>query len=95
MALAYFITFTIYGTWLHGSSKGKGSVDAEHNEFGTPFVEPDADREQQAREAMVQPAYVMAPRNARLSARRSWNWRRNEAGTCWRRTYEAITYMWS
>ena len=33
MALAYFITFTTYGTWLPGSVKGKGSVDREHNQF--------------------------------------------------------------
>lgn len=61
MALAYFITFTTYGTWLHGSSKGLGSVDTEHNVFGTPFLEPDAEREQKARETMAQPPYVMGP----------------------------------
>ncbi len=60
MALAYFITFTTYGTWLHGSGKGFGSVDKEHNAFGTPFVDPDEQREQWAREAMTQPAYVMS-----------------------------------
>lgn len=60
MALAYFITFTTYGTWLHGSAKGKGSVDSEHNVYGTPFVAPDAERECAARAAMVQPPYVMS-----------------------------------
>jgi REP element-mobilizing transposase RayT len=59
MALAYFITFTTYGTWLPGSAKGQGSVDAEHSIYGTPFVEPDAQREAAARTAMVQPPYVM------------------------------------
>jgi REP element-mobilizing transposase RayT len=59
MPLAYFITFTTYGTWLPGSAKGKGSVDAEHNVYGTPFVAPDAQREEEARAAMVQPPYVM------------------------------------
>jgi hypothetical protein len=81
MALAYFITFTTYGTWLHGSAKGKGSVDEEHNEFGTPFVSPDAQREQQAREAMVQPPYVMGPAEreivcqaiVELAKERGWN----------------------
>ncbi len=81
MALAYFITFTAYGTWLHGSAKGKGSVDAEHNVFGTPFVEPDAEREQQAREVMVQPPYVMGPGEraivckaiVQLAKDRGWN----------------------
>jgi len=60
MALAYFITFTTYGTWLHGSAKGLGSVDDEHNEYGTPFVAPDAERERQERESMTQPPYVMS-----------------------------------
>jgi REP element-mobilizing transposase RayT len=80
MALAYFITFTTYGTWLHGSSRGKGSVDSEHNEFGAPFIEPDAEREQAAREAMVQPPYVMGPAEreivckaiVELARERSW-----------------------
>ena len=58
MALAYFITFTTYGTWLHGSAKG--SVDNEHNVYGAPLVETDAERERHEREAMVQPPYVMS-----------------------------------
>jgi hypothetical protein len=40
MARAYFITFTTYGTWLHGTQKGKGSVDRENNLYGAAFVEP-------------------------------------------------------
>lgn len=60
MALAYFITFTTYGTWLPGSAKGLGSVDEEHNVYGTPFVAPDAAREQAARDAMEQPPYEMS-----------------------------------
>lgn len=31
--LAYFITFTTYGQWLHGDARK--TVDREHNEFGT------------------------------------------------------------
>jgi REP element-mobilizing transposase RayT len=58
MALAYFITFSTYGTWLHGSAKS--SVDREHNAHGTPLLEPDAARESQACAAMTQPAYVMS-----------------------------------
>ena len=57
MALAYFITFTTYGTRLHGNENG--SVDVEHNAHETPFVEPDPRREKEARSAMTQPAYVM------------------------------------
>src|SRR5258708_22190976 len=58
MALAYFITFTTYGTWLHGSDKG--SVDDEHNVYGTPFLEANSERQGQARAAMAQPPYVMS-----------------------------------
>ena len=32
--LAYFITFRCYGTWLHGDERG--SVDRDHNAYGTP-----------------------------------------------------------
>jgi REP element-mobilizing transposase RayT len=59
MALAYFITFSTYGTWLHGTAKGKGSVDQEHNKFGEEFVDPDPQMERQSREAMTQPAHIM------------------------------------
>jgi len=38
--IAYFITFTTYGTWLHGD--GRGSVDKEHNRFATEFIVPNA-----------------------------------------------------
>ena len=55
MALAYFITFSTYGTWLHGTAKGKGSVDRGHNRRGAPFVEPDEAREARSRDAMTQP----------------------------------------
>ena len=59
MVLAYFITFSTYGTWLHGTSKGNGSVDRDHHQHGMPFVEPDALREAQSRERMKQPEYTM------------------------------------
>lgn len=58
MALAYFITFSTYGTWLH--SCAKGSADDEHCGFGEPFLEEDSHLEQQAREKMVQAPYVMS-----------------------------------
>ena len=43
-ALAYFITFHTYGTWMHGSEQG--SVDHLHNQFGQPTLDPDPGREQ-------------------------------------------------
>jgi REP element-mobilizing transposase RayT len=58
MALAYFLTFTTYGTWLHGNAKG--AVDDEHRGYGEPFMGADAERERVAREAMVQGPYRMS-----------------------------------
>jgi hypothetical protein len=59
MPLAYFLTFTTYGTWLHGTDKGFGSVDRQHNAYGTPFVAPDDEREQLAAERMTEPPYFL------------------------------------
>ncbi|QOV87584.1 transposase [Humisphaera borealis] len=82
MALAYFITFHTYGTWLHGTSKSKGSVDREHNQYGTEFVEPDALRESRSRQDMTQPPYVLRSaeerevvRDAIVSLCRKKGWR--------------------
>ena len=41
--LAYLITFTTYGTWLHGDERG--SVDREHNVYGTPHLAHNQQRE--------------------------------------------------
>ncbi|MFN0195832.1 MAG: transposase [Planctomycetaceae bacterium] len=57
--MSYFITFSTYGTWLPGSAKG--SVDSEHNQYGTQWLPAAAEQEQQAREAMTQSAYTMNP----------------------------------
>ncbi|MGD2110513.1 MAG: alanine--tRNA ligase-related protein, partial [Phycisphaerae bacterium] len=40
---AYLITFHTYGTWLHGTHRG--SVDRHQNTSGTPFLDPDEQRE--------------------------------------------------
>lgn len=81
MPLAYFITFTTYGTQLHGAGKGSGSVDRQHNEFGAPFVPPDDDREARAADCMTGPPYVMSEearrvvRNAILGLCEEKGWR--------------------
>jgi REP element-mobilizing transposase RayT len=59
VALAYFITFSTYGTWLHGTAKGNGSVDRRHNIYGTPFIPPDEGREDLATNRMAGPPYVL------------------------------------
>ncbi len=55
--LAYFITFTTYGAWLHG--RAPGSVDREHNAAGTPFLPNDPQLEAASRAAMRQSPYVL------------------------------------
>lgn len=50
--LAYLITFRCYGTWLHGDERG--SVDQEHNVYGTPFLSPDKQREAEERGRLKQ-----------------------------------------
>jgi REP element-mobilizing transposase RayT len=55
--IAYLITFTCYGTRLHGD--GKGSVDRHHNRFGTPFLPADVGKCNRAGMLMKQPPYHM------------------------------------
>jgi REP element-mobilizing transposase RayT len=40
--LAYLITFRTYGTWLHGDERG--SMDRQHNIYGTPRLAPHLNR---------------------------------------------------
>ena len=53
--LAYFITFTTYGTWLHG--RNPGSVDRQHNQVGTPLLAADAKQEATRRRITCQEEY--------------------------------------
>jgi hypothetical protein len=55
--LAYFLTFTTYGAWLHG--RAPGSVDRAHNVPETPFLPPDTDVEAEMRSAMRQEPYPL------------------------------------
>src|SRR5438034_3934922 len=55
--LAYFITFTTYGAWLHGQAPG--SVDDEHNQVGTPFIPPDPTRRTANQQQMTQSPYLL------------------------------------
>jgi REP element-mobilizing transposase RayT len=60
----YFLTFTCYGTWLHGDERG--SVDRHHNTPGTPWLEPDAERERREFELLKHAPVKLGPaqRNA-------------------------------
>ena len=55
--LAYLITFTCYGTWLHGD--GRGSADREHRIPGTPCLPPDPDRQARAVGVMQVASYAL------------------------------------
>ena len=55
--VAYFITFTTYGTWLQGRSPG--SVDRQHNQFGSPLLPADPERERTHRERLRQQEYLL------------------------------------
>ncbi len=58
-ALAYFITFHTYATWLHGQDPG--SVDPDHNTYGTPFIAPDPRILQKKIENLSQPPLELSP----------------------------------
>lgn len=55
--IAYFLTLTTYGTWLHG--KSAGSVDRAHHVPGTPLLASDASVERSARDRLRQPPYLL------------------------------------
>jgi REP element-mobilizing transposase RayT len=57
--LAYFLSWTCYGHWLHGDERG--SVDPAHNAFGEPWLAPDADagRHRSEHEVMTQAPYEL------------------------------------
>jgi REP element-mobilizing transposase RayT len=57
MALAYFITFSTDGTWLHGCEKG--SVDRQHHAFGTAWLDKDGERLNGEQRKMTQAPYVL------------------------------------
>ena len=80
MAIAYFLTFTTYGTWLHGTDKGFGSVDNDHNRFDSPYIAPNTHRVADDRARMTDNVYRLdAPRRevvrdaiVAISAEKGW-----------------------
>jgi len=53
----YLITWTTYGTWLHGDPRG--SVPSETNRVGTPYDRGDPDRRDRAQRVSRQDGFVM------------------------------------
>jgi REP element-mobilizing transposase RayT len=62
--VAYFITVTTYGTWLHGRSPG--SVDREHNEPDTAFLPADVAEEAAQFGRLRQPPYRLDEARRRI-----------------------------
>ncbi len=56
-ALAYFITFHTYGSWLHG--RDTGSVDRQHNQYGSEMLPADQRLEQSRRNLMTHEPYLL------------------------------------
>ena len=61
--LAYFITFTTYGTRLSGDERG--SVDRRHNRVGAPRLSPDERFEGYARKLQSGPSVVLGDSHRR------------------------------
>jgi len=55
--VAYFLTWHTYGTWLPGHAQG--SVDDEHCQFATPFVDPDPARVARNAGELVHPPVIL------------------------------------
>ncbi|HZW08997.1 MAG TPA: hypothetical protein VFF69_03760 [Phycisphaerales bacterium] len=59
MPLGYLLTWTTYGTWLHGDERG--SVDDEHNAYGQPFARPDEARRSARYEQLAGEPFALSP----------------------------------
>ncbi len=57
--IAYHITFTTYGSWLHGDKIG--SVDKEHNRYSSAFVNPNSGlhRTERNKSPLKNPPFVL------------------------------------
>jgi len=55
--LAYHITFTTYGTWLHGDERG--SVDKRHNRYCSAFVSPNAELHKKEQTKLKNPSVTL------------------------------------
>jgi REP element-mobilizing transposase RayT len=63
--LAYFLTFTCYGTWLHG--RDPGSVDRLHNRFGDPYLPVDPEQEARKRQKLAEAPFDLDPPRRRVT----------------------------
>lgn len=62
--VAFFLTWSAYGNWFHGDQRG--SVDREHNAYGTPWLPADEHRAGQDRERMAGCTASFDPESRRI-----------------------------
>lgn len=55
--IAYHITFTTYGSWLHGDERG--SVDKGHNQYGSAFVSPNSGLHKKEQTSLKNPSVIL------------------------------------
>jgi REP element-mobilizing transposase RayT len=53
----YLITFTTYGTWLHGDNRG--SVDKEHNQYSSAFLTPAPKLQAKEKTSLKNPPFLL------------------------------------
>ena len=64
--LGYLITCRTYGTWLHGDARG--SVDRDHNLYGTPLRDPHRGLQQAERRCLKRAAVTLNARQREVVA---------------------------
>ncbi|MEO8540135.1 MAG: transposase [bacterium] len=65
--LAYFLTWSTSGTWLHGDERG--SKDASHNGFGDPDLEPNPGLNRYRRFQLGDREFVLDTNGKRVAVR--------------------------
>ena len=65
-ALAYFITFRCYGTWLHGDARG--STNRWHNTYSTEPLAPGPRLEARERALLTTPPFALDTRRRAIVA---------------------------
>ncbi len=73
--LAYFITFTCYGTWLHGQKAI--SVDRYHNTPGTDFIPYTPEKAKRMKKWMCEKPYLLDSLRRRIvlkAIRKVWTY---------------------
>ena len=86
--LAYYLTWTTYGTWLPGDERG-------WVKFGRGQQQPDSIRKIEAEARMTEDACRLDQEHARWSRRRSSIIAASVGGNCLRRTAARTTSTWS